>query len=44
MIRDDGAHLSYLGNDIFINVLQSALELFIKYPYRTLYPDGKKNK
>ena len=40
LLRDDGTQLSYLGNDIFINALQSGLELFIKYPYHTLYPDG----
>jgi hypothetical protein len=39
LFRDDGTHLSYLGNYIFIYALQSALELFIQYPYRTLYPD-----
>jgi len=39
LFRDDGTHLSYLGNGMFINALQSALELFIKNPYRTLYPD-----
>ena len=29
LFRNDGTHLSYLGNDIFINALQSDLELFI---------------
>ncbi|VDI02042.1 Hypothetical predicted protein [Mytilus galloprovincialis] len=39
LFADDGVHLSYIGNDIFINAIQSALELFIKYPNRFLYPD-----
>ena len=36
---NDVFHLSYIGNDIFINALQSPLQLFIKYPQRTLYAD-----
>lgn len=39
LFHDDGVHLSYIGNDIFINDLQSGLELFIKSPVRRLYPD-----
>ena len=30
----DGTHLSFIGNDIFIN----ALETFFKYPYIHVYP------
>lgn len=33
LFLDDGVHLSFIGNDIFLNQLQSALETFIKYPY-----------
>jgi hypothetical protein len=29
----DGVHLSFLGNDIFINIIQGALEHFLLNPY-----------
>ncbi|XP_071173895.1 uncharacterized protein [Mytilus edulis] len=35
----DGVHLSFLGNDIFINTIQTAIDLFIDNSSRTLYPD-----
>ena len=34
----DGTHLSYIGNDIFINAIQGTLETFFKYPYIHVYP------
>lgn len=34
----DGVHLSFLGNDIFINIIQGALEQFLLNPYTKLYP------
>ena len=34
----DGTHLSFLGNDIFINAIQGGLEQFLMYPYNRLYP------
>ena len=39
LFDSDGVHLSYIGNDIFINELQSALEMFISRPYRMTYPE-----
>jgi lysophospholipase L1-like esterase len=33
----DGVHLSFLGNDIFINIIQGALEQFLLNPYTNLY-------
>ena len=33
LVNNDGIHLSYIENDIFINGLQSALKLFISRPY-----------
>jgi hypothetical protein len=33
-----GVHLSFLGNDIFINIIQGALEQFLLNPYTKLYP------
>ena len=34
----DGVNLSFLGNDIFINIIQGALEQFLLNPYTKLYP------
>jgi hypothetical protein len=34
----DGTHLSFIGNHIFINAIQGALETFVKYPYIHVYP------
>jgi hypothetical protein len=38
LFLDDGVHLSFIGNDIFLNQLQSAFETFIKYPYYFVFP------
>ena len=29
----DGTHLSFIGNDIFINTILSAFEMFIRNPF-----------
>jgi hypothetical protein len=34
----DGTYLSFIGNDMFINAIQGALETFFKYPYIHVYP------
>ena len=34
----DGVHLSFLGQDIFINVLQGGIEHFILAPHKRRYP------
>ena len=34
---NDGIHLSFLGNDIFINAIQGGLEQFVMYPQTGLY-------
>ena len=34
----DGVHLSFLGNDIFINTIQEALLQFLKYPSKHVFP------
>lgn len=39
LLLSDGVHLSFLGNDIFINALQGALEQFILYPYNRRFPN-----
>jgi hypothetical protein len=33
LFSDDGVHLSLIGNDIFIDQIQSALETFRAFPY-----------
>ena len=42
LFNNDWVHLSYIGNDIFINALQSALEFFISRPYIKPYPESWK--
>lgn len=34
----DGVHLSFLGQDIFINALQGAIEQFLLTPNKRRYP------
>lgn len=34
----DGVHLSFVGNDIFINQFQSALETFLDHPHCSVFP------
>lgn len=34
----DNCHLSFIGNDIFLNSFQAALESFIHHPETKLYP------
>ncbi|VDI46532.1 Hypothetical predicted protein [Mytilus galloprovincialis] len=38
LYSDDGVHLSFIGNDIFLNQIQSAIETFIKYPHCVVFP------
>ena len=38
LFAGDQVHLSYIGNDIFINTLQGALETFFTCPYIHVYP------
>ena len=38
LYNQDGVHLSFIGNDIFLNQIQSAFETFISYPYCFVYP------
>ena len=40
LFNNDCVHLSYSDNDIVINALQSALELFISRPYIQTYPES----
>jgi hypothetical protein len=35
---DNGVHLSFIGNDIFINNIQGALETFFSNPHTQMYP------
>ena len=37
LFAEDGVHLSFLGNDIFHNTIQGALETFIKHPEIVVY-------
>ena len=34
---DDSCHLSFIGNDIFVNTFQGALFTFISYPEIKVY-------
>jgi hypothetical protein len=38
LFLDNGVHLSFIGNDIFLNQLQSAFEPFINYPCCFVFP------
>ena len=38
LFSDDGVHLSFIGNDIFINQIQSAFETFRAFPYCFVFP------
>jgi hypothetical protein len=35
---DDGVHLSFIGKDIFINTIQEALLICLRYPNCNVYP------
>ena len=39
LFHEDKVHLSFIGSDIFINSIQSGLELFLTHPWRTVYPE-----
>ena len=34
----DGTHLSSIGNDVFVNTIQSAFEMFIRNPTIRVFP------
>ena len=38
LLHVDGVHLSFIGNDIFLNSVQGALETFITQPDVSVYP------
>ena len=38
LFASDGIHLSFLGNDIFINAIQGAIEHFLMYPNARIFP------
>ena len=38
LFNEDGVHLSFIGNDIFLHSIQSALEQFIHTPHQFVYP------
>lgn len=38
LFKEDQVHLSYIGNDIFINTIQEALLQILLYPHRRVYP------
>ena len=38
MFDNDGIHLSFLGNDIFINAIQDGVKQFLMYAQNRLYP------
>ena len=37
-LYEDSCHLSFIGNDIFVNTFQGALFTFISYPEVKVYP------
>lgn len=37
MFAEDGVHLSFIGNDIFLNTLQGALETCLTKPWKSVY-------
>lgn len=37
-LYSDSCHLSFIGNDIFLNTIQGALETFIQNPVVQIYP------
>jgi hypothetical protein len=39
LFSDDGVHLSLIGNDIFIDQIQSALETFRAFPWKNSRPN-----
>ena len=39
LFAPDGIHLSFLGNDIFINAIQGAIEQFLLYPNSRVFPN-----
>lgn len=38
LFDNDGVHLSFIGNDLFINAIQGAMETFIDNPWYHVYP------
>jgi hypothetical protein len=38
LFDNDGIHLSFIGNDIFMHAMQSALEQFILTPHNLVFP------
>jgi hypothetical protein len=38
LFDNDGIRLSFIGNDIFMNAMQSALEQFILTPHNLVFP------
>ena len=39
LLKDDGVHLSFLGNDLFINTLKEAFcQFYFKYSHLNVYP------
>lgn len=39
LYKDDGVHLTPLGNDLFLNTLQGAIESFIQSHNKYVFPD-----
>ena len=42
-LLSDGTHLSFIGNDIFVNTFQSAFEMFIPNPNIRVFPFDELN-